>query len=241
MNNIAILTPEEHYLAHLLLCKIYPNNKKLLFAAVFMTTGSQSKVRNNKLYGWLRRQYATSMSGDNNPNRLYPAIAKAAGEKRRGQKRSAETRERMSQAQRGRTFSDETKKKMSAAALLRPSASNATREKLRISSTGKPGPWAGKSLPTEVRLKMAASRKPQLIDWLSPLANHKAWSKADLIYNQPAQLSISKLLALISLSQSNASTVKRIRAKIHSGWNPLADASWLEFKTRYSKNDLANT
>lgn len=32
-HNIAILTPEEHFIAHQLLVKIYPHNKELIFAA----------------------------------------------------------------------------------------------------------------------------------------------------------------------------------------------------------------
>ena len=58
-NNIVKLTPEEHYLAHLLLVKIYPNNDKLIFAAHRMTSG---KSRNNKLYGWVRRKSAEAIS-----------------------------------------------------------------------------------------------------------------------------------------------------------------------------------
>ena len=58
--NIVELYPEEHYLAHLLLCKIYPKNQKLLYATMNMTTGSMinNGKRTNKAYGWLRRQYA---------------------------------------------------------------------------------------------------------------------------------------------------------------------------------------
>lgn len=52
IENIAILTPEEHYIAHLLLLKIYPNNHKLLFAAKMMAN------RNNKNYGWVKRKFS---------------------------------------------------------------------------------------------------------------------------------------------------------------------------------------
>jgi len=56
--NLVRLTPEEHYLAHQLLVKIYPGNKSLVYAAIAM-------IRNrpgNKLYGWLRRRYSKVMS-----------------------------------------------------------------------------------------------------------------------------------------------------------------------------------
>ncbi len=57
--NLAELTPEEHFLAHLLLMKIYPDNHSLVFAAHMMGATRQ----NNKVYGWLRRQYINSCTG----------------------------------------------------------------------------------------------------------------------------------------------------------------------------------
>ena len=159
--NLVDLYPEEHYLAHLLLCKLYPGNQKLLYAALNMTSGSMinNGKRNNKAYGWLRRQYAESMSGDNNPNRRNPNIQKEAAKKRVGQKRTEETRERMSAAQKGRTFTEETKKKMSEAVKNRPPISDQTRKKLSKSSTGRIGPWAGKTMPDKIKAKMSASQQ----------------------------------------------------------------------------------
>ncbi len=59
-DNLVRLTPEEHYLAHQLLVKIYPENKKLLHAAIMMIPASGNQCRRNKLYGWLRRRYASA-------------------------------------------------------------------------------------------------------------------------------------------------------------------------------------
>lgn len=57
-NNIVALTPEEHYICHQLLVKIYPYQKSLWRAVRMMTYVSNStKCRNsNKLYGWLKRK-----------------------------------------------------------------------------------------------------------------------------------------------------------------------------------------
>lgn len=57
-SNIAVLTPEEHYVAHQLLVKMYPNNNGVLWAALVMTGHKNGSRCNNKLYGWLRRKYA---------------------------------------------------------------------------------------------------------------------------------------------------------------------------------------
>lgn len=51
--NLVRLTPEEHYLAHQLLVKIYPKNQALVRAAAMMIPNRPS----NKMYGWLRREF----------------------------------------------------------------------------------------------------------------------------------------------------------------------------------------
>ena len=57
-NNLVKLTPEEHYVAHQILVKIYPGNTKLVQAAMMMCRGRN----NNKIYGWLRRKFSTNQS-----------------------------------------------------------------------------------------------------------------------------------------------------------------------------------
>lgn len=56
--NLVELTPEEHYVAHQLLVKIYPENDKLIYAAIMMIPSRP----NNKLYGWLKRRWSIAMS-----------------------------------------------------------------------------------------------------------------------------------------------------------------------------------
>jgi len=69
-SNLVSLTPEEHYLCHLLLVKLYPNNIRLVKAAMFMLSSNSEQQRNNKSYGWLKRQYSEYMRGPNNPAKL---------------------------------------------------------------------------------------------------------------------------------------------------------------------------
>jgi hypothetical protein len=93
-SNIVRLTPEEHYVAHQLLVKIYPTNAGLAFAAVAMTAGRSG----NKLYGWLRRR----------------ASAAAKGNQRcLGRRHSAETKAKMSAASKGKAKSAEHRAAMS--------------------------------------------------------------------------------------------------------------------------------
>lgn len=59
-SNLAALTPEEHYLAHQLLIKIHPKNKKLIKAACMMIPNRP----NNKMYGWLKRKFVILVTED---------------------------------------------------------------------------------------------------------------------------------------------------------------------------------
>ena len=56
--NLVDLTPEEHYVAHQLLVKIYPENHALIKAATMMVPNRPS----NKLYGWIRKRHAKAQS-----------------------------------------------------------------------------------------------------------------------------------------------------------------------------------
>lgn len=68
-DNLVSLTPEEHYMCHLLLVKMYPGNLRLVKAAMMMGCSNNTQSRNNKLYGWLKRQYSEFMKGPDNPSK----------------------------------------------------------------------------------------------------------------------------------------------------------------------------
>ena len=73
-DNLISLFPEEHWLAHLLLIKIYPKNKKMLYAVHAMSVRkNETMVRSNKVYGWLKRELREVRSEyfkSNNPSYL---------------------------------------------------------------------------------------------------------------------------------------------------------------------------
>jgi hypothetical protein len=60
--NLVKLTPEEHFLVHQLLVKIYPKDQKLIYAATLMTRGHNGRRINNKFYGWLRKRFSKTHS-----------------------------------------------------------------------------------------------------------------------------------------------------------------------------------
>lgn len=62
LDNLVELTPEEHYLAHQLLVKIYPDVPKLVHAAHLMCFGNNGRRINNKLYGWIKKKLSEEVS-----------------------------------------------------------------------------------------------------------------------------------------------------------------------------------
>lgn len=60
-SNIALLTPEEHFFAHVILVKLHPDVPKLILAVNMMGCGHRGK-RARKIYGWLKRKHAEYMS-----------------------------------------------------------------------------------------------------------------------------------------------------------------------------------
>jgi len=61
-SNLVVLTAEEHFLAHQLLVKINPEHIGLSFALRKMTFEHNSKKRNNKMYGWIRKNVCKAIS-----------------------------------------------------------------------------------------------------------------------------------------------------------------------------------
>lgn len=63
--NLVKMTPEQHYIAHQLLIKIYPDNSNLIYACRMMCMtkiGNDLGSRtNNKLYGWIKRKISQHM------------------------------------------------------------------------------------------------------------------------------------------------------------------------------------
>lgn len=122
-SNLVALTPEEHFLSHQLLARIYKDTSfyhKLIYACHMMTIKTSATDRRNlsklKRFGWIRREYASACSarmkgkvfsfehrlnlskaltGKQKTTEALQA-AKAAGAKRKGEKHTLETKQKMS-------------------------------------------------------------------------------------------------------------------------------------------------
>jgi hypothetical protein len=121
--NLVRLTPEEHFLAHLLLVKIHPHRPEPILAVHYMAKLGSYRV-NNKLYGWLKKKNTavqcalnrkTHLGRKNSPETI--AKMRLAAKNRKPAKRkphSPETIAKMREAKLGHKVSVETRAKISA-------------------------------------------------------------------------------------------------------------------------------
>jgi len=95
-DNLVRLTPEEHYVAHQLLVKMYPDNSKLLYAANMMCVISSDHggYRCNKLYGWLKKKISETRTG----SKLSSEIKIKIGNSRRGKLHTNDAMSKMKDA-----------------------------------------------------------------------------------------------------------------------------------------------
>lgn len=116
-DNLVLLTAREHYISHLLLHKIYPDDFGLLSATVLMS--GRGKYTNRQ-YAIFREKYSDIrkelMSGENNPflgKILSEETKKKIGLANKNKVRSEEYKLYCSERQLGQKHSEETKNKMS--------------------------------------------------------------------------------------------------------------------------------
>lgn len=138
--NIVELTPEEHFVAHQLLVKMHPGNHKLIWAASAMTNATNVMVRNNRMYGWLRRKFA-----------------KMIGEKSKGRKTSNETKAKQSAAKLGKKLGPYKRKPEGTATASKGKPKSA--EHRAALSRAKLGKKLGPQSPEHLEKRVAAVKK----------------------------------------------------------------------------------
>lgn len=165
--NLVELTPEEHLVAHLLLYKIHKNSQTL-YAAMRM----HNRVKNNKEYGYIRRQFSTfmqeRMSGSNNP--MY------------GRTQSDETKKKISNANKGRKVSNETRQLQRKHRLGKSPGNKGKKHtpdalaRIKAASQGENNPMHGRNHSEETKKKIglkSIGRRPRLGVKLSPETKEK--------------------------------------------------------------------
>lgn len=122
--NLVSLTAEEHFVAHQLLCKMYPKHEGVAFALRLLTTHPNGRRVHNKEYGWIRRKLASMSSAimirfrENEAfqRKMRAAVGRAARERVwTAEQRAAVAAQRRAAAP--RTFSAQARANMAAARL----------------------------------------------------------------------------------------------------------------------------
>lgn len=172
--NIILLTPREHFIAHKLLCEIYPNQPKLIFAFWMMCnkTTRLSNTRNYYIssyeYERMKKVFA-EMSSKENSGKINHFKGKKRGPMSEEHKQklresaknrkpiSNETKLKMSKAHKGKPKSEEMKRKLSETNKGKPK-SEETRIKISEAKKGKP-----KSEEHKLKLKLAYQKRCYII------------------------------------------------------------------------------
>lgn len=210
--NLVKLTPEEHYIAHLILPKIYVGNKSILFAANMMANRFKNYPKNtNKKYGWIRREISKIQTG----RILSSETKRKISEVQKGKVLSQKTKDKMSFSHLGKTFSKEHCKKISD-------------NQKRLKETGKHN-LVGLS---KYRVEQGVHHWLGLSPWESNNASSesiKVWFYAREVielYNlDNKNISISEVARNLKLVSRRS--VRTVLEKHKKGWNPLEDVKWV--------------
>ena len=160
--NLVNLTAREHYVAHLLLAKIYDDHK--MWNAIWrMTTGWIGKnchMFSSRTYARIRENFVKVKTGTHHSieaRRKMSLSKKGMTAWNKGKHWSAEARRNMSTSHRGKTrqpLSEETKRKISISHTGKH-LSEETRRKMSLAKKGRTTWNKGKQMPEEFRRKMS--------------------------------------------------------------------------------------
>ena len=167
--NLVALTPEEHYIAHLILCRLHPGNQDLVVAVYLMATVANARLpmSDNKAVGWLRRKIigvsrnAVVKAKLSEAAKVSQAALVARHElhaRKIGVPRSDDTKAKVGAAHRGRKHSDEHRAAISAALKGKPKSAEHN-AKVAAAATGRPGTRLGAVTSEVTKQKM---RRAQL-------------------------------------------------------------------------------
>lgn len=193
-SNLVNLTPEEHFVAHQLLVKIYPTEPKLIYACMLMCVSNEHQQRtSNKAYGWIRRKNSETRKGRNvgvdNPAKRSEVRQKIS-EAMKGRKRSnshnenvriyreanpptVKQRQRMGAPHKGVPLSQDQKEKTSKTnkerGILPPSAlgrvmSDETKQKIGKANIGRKSAAKGIPRSEEIKRKISESVKKRYVE-----------------------------------------------------------------------------
>lgn len=164
ISNIVKLTAREHFIAHQLLVKIFPNEHKLVYALRMMCASSSRHNRNNREYSWAKEKFSKIHSarfkgiGTGGGHRFSNGHSLSVGDKNGmyGKNHSNETKMLMSEKAKNR--SDKTLDRMSEAAKNR-NYTDTGKAALSARSTGARNNMYGKNHTADSKKLMSEKAK----------------------------------------------------------------------------------
>lgn len=154
--NVVRLTAREHYVAHQLLAKIYPEVKGLVWAAIRQARNAPS----SRAYGWLKERQAQIVGDARRGKPISQEHREKLCKSRCGTRNSAEHNSRIAAALRGKPLSHERREKISASLKGRPghSMSQENKDALLHRNLGNKY-FLGKMHSAQAREKMAITAR----------------------------------------------------------------------------------
>lgn len=262
-DNLVMFTAREHFIAHILLWKIYPHERGIIYAAKMMCTRLGGKW-DSKLYEQLRFDFSETQSeylrGENHPmwgRKHSEETKKIMSEKAIGRKLSEETRRKISEVQTGKKLkphSEETKRKISIAntGKIRTKEMEEKRQASRLPGFLKKKGiteeeyWEMKRLKAENPPMTNEERKRKMaLPWNAP-----AWIKKPLyrekwliagffyelwvMFDQPSFVKFARMCQEY-LNDDSYTTYyfDRMQPLFKNGWVPQEDPDWVEFTEKY--------
>jgi hypothetical protein len=246
--NLVKLTPEEHYVAHQMLLKMYPQHSGIIKSAGALLMTSPNTPRKNKMYGWIRRRLAEHMSEvmiERHKHVPHPML---------GRKQSDSAKRRISESQRAKQKktvycfnSDGSLHKIYSSVLKASQAINLHVQTIysciRTDGARSAGGffWAYRNQINVAEMKNGKVRikhiKKRFGKWQSGMVKSasaiESWKRADEIFElmmNDSQLSCGQISLLLGFEKHQA--VKGPYLAIKSGWNPLNDPQWVEWKMK---------
>ena len=262
--NISVLTGREHYIAHKLLKKIHPTNRKLRIAFYFMSIDKHDRGYRvtSRDYEQAKKDFADGQRGANNPIHTPGAIEKSKASNAgrvsafKGKKHSAESRKKQSDSHKrrlasgvphvstGRFVSAETRAKIGSANKGRVSKlkgiPRTEEDKLKISSGVK------KFNSTEAGVaarKSSSERIKNYSPWYRARSVNPLWADASNVFliwmrnGKPKCTAFSLIYNYDMGTSYKAKKFNNLIKKFVLGWVPEKDPAWVaDFEVNPAKS-----
>ena len=234
--NLVMFTAREHFVAHMLLWKTYPEDVSLMRAAFLMANRKISRI-NSKNYEVLKIKISIaaseSYSGENNP--FY---GKKHSEETKLKFKNRPSKRGEANPNFGRKLSPEQRANMSASRIGIPWTEE--RRAVAVFKTGEDHHMFGKSHPPELLKQISESlRARDQRPWENVATQTEEsmikWSMCDYYYNlwvtfdKPGLKVLTKIYNQTHNDDVSLSFFTNPRLKWLDGWIPQEDPKWVEF------------